>query len=109
MQLTLSLSEDDGEFRRVSFVYTPVEIIQITISFFSGTSSSGSSSDSDSDQSGINEENDVLDDEDNDDDIEPPVFDSSKENEYKIKYIQTFEEVVSLDDVYILNLDAQKQ
>ncbi|VVC35687.1 WD40/YVTN repeat-like-containing domain,WD40 repeat, conserved site,WD40 repeat,WD40-repeat-containing [Cinara cedri] len=42
------------------------------------------------------------------DDIEPLVFDDSKEIYYTNKYKQIFEEVVSLDDVYILNLDAQK-
>lgn len=51
----------------------------------------------------------MLEDDDDDDNIEPPVFDSSKENDYNIKYNQTFDEVVSLDDVYILNLDAQKR
>lgn len=47
----------------------------------------------------------------NEDDIEsePPVFDTSKEIDYKTKYNQTFEEVISLDNVYILNLDAQKK
>lgn len=107
MQLTLSSFKDDGECRCGSFVYTPVETRKQSNNYFicTGTSSSGSSSDSNSDRSDINEENDVLDDED----IEPPVFDSSKENDYVIKYSQTFEEVVSLDDVYILNLDAQKQ
>lgn len=39
---------------------------------------------------------------------EQPVFDSSKEINYKIKYKQAFEEVISSDDVYILNLDAHK-
>lgn len=39
--------------------------------------------------------------------IESPVFDASKENDYKIKYMQSFEEVINLDDVYILDLDAQ--
>ncbi|XP_050419901.1 WD repeat-containing protein 89 [Adelges cooleyi] len=47
------------------------------------------------------------DDEDNDE--LPPVFDSSKESEYTVKYDLSFEEAINLDDVYILHLDAQKQ
>lgn len=70
-----------------------------------------SNSSSDSEESTVysnfNEETDNLDEDDTE--IEPPVFDSSKENDYKIKYKTTFEEVVSLNNVYILNLDAHKQ
>lgn len=39
---------------------------------------------------------------------EQPVFDSSKEIDYNIKYKQAFEEVIISNDVYILNLDAHK-
>lgn len=39
---------------------------------------------------------------------EQPVFDSSKEINYNIKYKQAFEEVIISSDVYILNLDAHK-
>lgn len=70
-------------------------------------SSSSSDSEGNSDYSNLNEEN-VLDENEDDIETEPPVFDISKEVDYKIKYKQTFEEVISLDDVYILNLDAQK-
>jgi len=48
------------------------------------------------------------DDEDDDSEIQPPVFDSSKEIDYKIKYKQTVEEVVNLEKDYILSVDAQK-
>lgn len=76
----------------------------------SGTSSSSSESEgSDSDREDFNVENDVLEDDEDDVDVEPPVFDMSKENDYKVQYKQSFEEVVSLDNVYILNLDAHKQ
>lgn len=76
----------------------------------SGTSSSSSENEeSNSDQSNFNEENDVLEDDEDDIYIEPPVFDNTKENDYKVQYKQSFEEVVSLDNVYILNLDAHKQ
>lgn len=43
---------------------------------------------------------------------EEPVFDSSKEIHYKVKYKQTFEEAISSnedDEIYVLNLDAQKR
>lgn len=69
------------------------------------TTSSSDSNES-TDQLNLDDENE----EEVEDDFEtePPVFDYSKENEYKIKYKQSFEEVVSLNNVYILNLDAQK-
>lgn len=41
---------------------------------------------------------------------EEPVFDSSKEIHYKVKYKQTFEETISSNEdneIYVLNLDAQ--
>lgn len=73
------------------------------------SSSSSENEESDSDQSKFNENNDILEEDEDDTDVEPPVFDSSKENEYKVQYKQSFEEVVSLDNVYILNLDAHKR
>jgi len=48
-----------------------------------------------------NDEDEVI-------DNEQPVFDSSKEIDYKVKYKQAFEEIISPNYVYILNLDAHK-
>lgn len=78
-------------------------------SWFFILEASSSSSDSDSTiiQSIVNDE-DVSDESVDDIDTEPPVFDESKEINYKIKYKQTFEEAISLNNVYILNMDVQK-
>lgn len=78
--------------------------------FFCLTSDTSSSS-SDSEEGTVNSyfhEENVSDENEDDIDTEPPVFDTSKEIDYKTKYKQTIEEVMSLDNTYILNLDAQK-
>lgn len=84
--------------------------IWFNIIFCSALDTSNSSSDSEEGtvDSYFYGEN-ILDENDDDDiDSEPPVFDTSKEIDYKTKYKQTVEEVISLNNVYILNLDAQK-
>jgi len=73
------------------------------------TSESSSDGEETSDQyhSSLNEE-DSLEEDEVIDINEQPVFDSSKEINYNIKYKQAFEEVIISNDVYILNLDAHK-
>lgn len=78
--------------------------------FFYLETSSSNSDEEQSSESQIDDEENILienEDTDEDDNFETLVFDDSKEIYYKHKYNQTFEESVSLDDVYILNLDAQ--
>ncbi|XP_015369552.1 PREDICTED: WD repeat-containing protein 89-like [Diuraphis noxia] len=81
----------------------------MTLHFITDTDASDSSSDDEetSDRSSFNEE-DSLEEDEVIDINEQPVFDSSKEINYKIKYKQTFEELIGSNDVYILKLDAQK-
>lgn len=81
--------------------------VHITIFTQIHLETSSSSSDGEQDNQSHIDEEIILD--ENEDDIEPLVFDESKEIYYKNKYKQTFEQVVSLDNVYILNLDAQKR
>lgn len=100
--MTLNLNTEDGE-EKITLFYT-----HYAYDFFI-LETSNSSSDSDiTNQSSVNEEN-VSDESVDDIDSEPPVFDDSKEINYKIKYKQTFEEAISINNVYILNLDAQKR
>lgn len=70
-------------------------------------SSSSSDSEGSIEQSNFDVDN-VLD-EHADEIDEPPVFDVSKEINYKIKYQKTYNEVVGSTNVYILSLDAQKR
>lgn len=81
----------------------------MTLNFITDTDTSESSSDGEetSDHSSVNEEDSMEEDEVIDIN-EQPVFDSSKEINYNIKYKQAFEEVIISSDVYILNLDAHK-
>uniref|UniRef100_A0A2S2RB18 WD repeat-containing protein 89 n=1 Tax=Sipha flava TaxID=143950 RepID=A0A2S2RB18_9HEMI len=80
----------------------------MTLNFITDGETLNSSSDSDStNQSLINEEN-VSDGSEDDINSYPFVFDESKEIHYKIKYKQIFEEDININEVYILNLDAQK-
>jgi len=71
------------------------------------TSESSSDGEETSGHSSVNEE-DSLEEDEVIDINEQPVFDSSKEINYNIKYKQAFEEVIISSDVYILNLDAHK-
>ncbi|XP_027854042.2 WD repeat-containing protein 89 [Aphis gossypii] len=84
----------------------------MTLQFITDTDSSDSSSENgeNSGNSSFNDE-DSLDEDEVIDIHEEPVFDSSKEIHYKVKYKQTFEESISSnedDEIYVLNLDAQK-
>jgi len=78
-----------------------------SIVFNLDASDSSSDDEETSDRSSFNEE-DSLEEDEVIDINEQPVFDSSKEINYKIKYKQTFEELIGLNDVYVLKLDAHK-
>lgn len=87
------------------FTFSYLNVILYYYFFFLETSNTDSDSKDSTEQSNFNETNDSN--ELDDTEIEPPVFDTTKENDYNIKYKQSFEEVTNLDDVYILDLDAQ--
>lgn len=82
-------------------------MLLILFFFILETSTSSSDSEDSTDELNFDGEDGLNENEENSE-TEPPVFDDSKEIDYKVKYKQTFEEVLSLNDVFILNLDAQK-